>query len=69
MINIKLINACNYHYTELLQKVILKHNALIWLPVCLKAAGAISGSLVFCKYVVEILKIETAFFTNKWIQV
>ena len=28
-----------------------------------------SGSLVFCKYVVEILKIETAFFTNKWIQI
>ena len=29
MDNIKLINACNYHYTELLQKVILKHNAFM----------------------------------------
>ena len=29
MDNIKLINACNYHYIELLQTVILKHNSLM----------------------------------------
>ena len=29
MDNIKLINACNSYYTELLQKVFLKHNALM----------------------------------------
>ena len=51
-------------YTE--QVLLLNHNAVFLFA---EAAGAISGSLVlFCKYALEILKIETAFFTNKRIQ-
>ena len=34
-----------------------------------EATGGISEGPSFCKYVVEIPKIETAFFTNKWIKV
>ena len=37
---------------------------------CCKRYQVLSlSSFVFCKYVVDILKIETVFFTNKWIQV
>ena len=32
-----------------------------------EATGGISEGPSFCKYVVEIPKIETAFFTNIWI--
>ena len=46
--------------------IILYYNFI--LPVCWSNTWNCRRSL-FCKYVVEIPKIETALFTNKWIQV
>ena len=45
-------------------------NLMKWSTSCLlKQQVQFSGSLVFCEYVVEILKIDTSPFTNKWIQI
>ena len=64
---IRLFVCCHF---KLNTNWIFLHESRTILTSCLlKQQVQFSGSLVFRKYVVEILKIETAFFINKWIKV